>query len=301
MTNLPYPDTDALITLRDWLRFSVSEMNRNSVHFGHGCANAWDEAVWLTLGALRLPRDRLEPFLDACLTETERDMLRGLLHQRVHERIPVAYLLHEAWLGEFSFYVDERVIIPRSFIAGLLRDRLTPWIDDPENVTSALDLCTGSGCLAVLLADAFPNADIDAADLSEDALAVAGRNVREYGLQEQISLIRSDLFETLDRQYDVIVTNPPYVDAASMDDLPPEYRAEPRLALAGGGDGLDLVRRIIHDAPRHLYPDGLLIAEIGHNRDALEAEFPQLEFSWIETDGSDEYVFVLTQAQLQQL
>ncbi len=301
MTNLPYPDTDALITLRDWLRFSVSEMNRNSVHFGHGCANAWDEAVWLTLGALRLPRDRLEPFLDACLTETERDMLRGLLHRRVHERVPVAYLLHEAWLGEFSFYVDERVIIPRSFIAGLLRDRLTPWIDDPENVTSALDLCTGSGCLAVLLADAFPNADIDAADLSEDALAVAGRNVREYGLQEQISLIRSDLFETLDRQYDVIVTNPPYVDAASMDDLPPEYRAEPRLALAGGSDGLDLVRRIIHDAPRHLYPDGLLIAEIGHNRDALEAEFPQLEFSWLETDGSDEYVFVLTQAQLQQL
>jgi ribosomal protein L3 glutamine methyltransferase len=178
-----FPDTESLITVRDWVRFGVSQMNRAQLAFGHGCLNAWDEAIYLILHTLHLPLDNLEPFLDASLTEPERTELESVLHQRIHHRIPAAYLTHEAWLGEFSFYVDERVIIPRSFIAELLQQQLVPWVDDPECLTSALDLCTGSGCLAVLMAHAFPNADIDALDLSTEALAVAQQNVEAYGLQ----------------------------------------------------------------------------------------------------------------------
>ncbi|MDR3390588.1 MAG: 50S ribosomal protein L3 N(5)-glutamine methyltransferase [Sulfuriferula sp.] len=292
-------DTDALITVRDWLRFGISRMNQANLHFGHGSTNALDEAAYLILHTLHLPIDNLDPFMDACLTEVEREDIRDVFDRRVNQRMPAAYITHEAWLGDFSFYVDERVIIPRSFIAQLLHDRLEPWLDDPECVTSALDLCTGSGCLAILMADAFPNADIDAVDLSPEALEVAERNVEEYGLREQITLIQSDLFaELADAQYDVIVTNPPYVNAPSMAELPPEYLAEPELALASGEDGLDHIRTILKQAVVHLYPKGILIAEIGHNRDALEAEFPHLPFTWLETGGSDEFVFILTKEQL---
>ena len=293
-------DTDALITVRDWLRFGISRMNQAQLHFGHGTTNALDEAAYLILHTLHLPIDNLEPFLDACLTEVEREDVRDVFERRVNQRVPAAYITHEAWLGDFSFYVDERVIIPRSFIARLLRDRLDPWVIDPECVTSALDLCTGSGCLAILLADAFPNADIDAVDLSPDALQVAERNVKEYDLTEQISLVQSDLFTGLNEtQYDVIITNPPYVNAPSMVELPPEYQAEPKLALASGEDGLDHIRSILKHAAAHLYPKGILIAEIGHNRDELEAEFPHLPFTWLETDGGDEFVFILSKEQLQ--
>lgn len=292
-------DTEALITLRDWLRFGVSRMNQAQLHFGHGTQNAYDETAYLLLRSLHLPPDTLEPFLDACLTEVEREDVREAFDKRVNQRIPAAYITHEAWLGEFSFYVDERVIIPRSFIAQLLRERLVPWVIDADCVTSALDLCTGSGCLAILLADAFPNADIDAVDISADALAVAARNVADYDLGDQISLIQSNLFAGLEeQQYDIIVSNPPYVNAASMAELPPEYHAEPALALASGIDGLEHIRVILEQANKYLYPKGLLIAEIGHNRDLLEAEFPQLRFTWIETDGSDEFVFVLSKEQL---
>ena len=292
-------DTDALVTLRDWLRFGVSRMNQAQLHFGHGSLNAYDETAYLLLRTLHLPPDRLEPFLDACLTESERTDIHAAFDKRINQHIPAAYITHEAWLGEFSFYVDERVIIPRSFIAQLLRERLAPWIIDPDCVTSALDLCTGSGCLAVLLADAFPNADIDAIDLSADALAVAARNVSDYNLADQINLLQSDLFSELDeQQYDVIITNPPYVNAASMAELPAEYQAEPAIALASGEDGLEHIRIILKQAGLYLYPRGLLIAEIGHNRDMLEASFPQLPFTWLETDGGDEYVFVLSKEQL---
>ncbi len=293
-----FPDTEPLITLRDWLRFGVSQMNQAKLHFGHGNNNAWDETVYLLLKTLHLPIDRLEPFLDACLTEPERALLQQVLEQRIHQRIPAAYLTHEAWLGDFSFYVDERVIIPRSFIAELLDEQLAPWISEPECITSALDLCTGSGCLAILAANAFPNADIDAVDISADALAVAQRNVDDYQLNQQITLIQSDLYEQINQQYDIIISNPPYVNDASMDTLPAEYRAEPELALAGGSDGLELVRKIIRQAERHLYPDGLLVVEIGHNRDELEAEWPHVDFNWLETSGGNEFVFVLTKAQL---
>lgn len=292
-------DTDALITVRDWLRFGVSRMNEAGLSFGHGTTNAFDEAAYLILHTLHLPLDNLEPFLDACLTEAERADLLAMFEKRVRQRLPVAYLTHEAWLGDFRFYVDERVIIPRSFIAQLLQEQLSPWVADPQAVESGLDLCTGSGCLAILMAHAFPNARIDAADLSADALAVAERNIHDYGLAQQIELIQSDLFAQLaGRSYDVIVTNPPYVNATSMAQLPPEYCAEPIMALTSGEDGLDHIRAILRQAPAHLNPGGLLVAEIGHNRDALEAAYPNLAFTWLDTGDSNEYVFLITREQL---
>ena len=291
-----FHDTDALITVRDWLRFGVSRMNEAKLFFGHGSINAFDEAAYLILHTLHLPIDSLEPFLDACLTEVEREDLLRMFEKRVKQRVPAAYLTQEAWLGEFRFYVDERVIIPRSFIAELLREQLTPWVADADAVQTGLDMCTGSGCLAILMAHAFPNAQIDAVDISADALAVAERNVVDYDLQDRVQRIESDLFTQLDgRRYDVIVSNPPYVNAEGMGTLPPEYLQEPQLALASGEDGLLHIRSILKQAHLHLKPGGVLVAEIGHNRDALEATFPELPFSWLETSGSDEFVFILAE------
>jgi len=288
-----------LSTVRDMLRFAVSRFNEASLFFGHGTHNAYDEAAYLILHTLHLPLDTLEPFLDARLTQTELEAVLHTLERRVKERIPAAYLTHEAWLGDFRFYVDERVIVPRSFIAELLREQLSPWVEDPEIVTSALDLCTGSGCLAILMAHTFPNAEIDAADISPDALDVAERNVADYALEDQIRLVRSDLFTGLEGQsYDVIVSNPPYVNAESVAALPQEYRHEPELALGSGKDGLDATRIILRDAPKHLNPGGLLVVEIGHNRDVLEAAFPGLPFTWLETSAGDEFVFLLTREQM---
>lgn len=288
-----------LATVRDLLRFAVSRFTEAGLAFGHGSHNAYDEAAYLILHTLHLPLDTLEPFLDARLVAAERRAVLAVLERRVSERKPAAYLTREAWLGDFRFYVDERVIVPRSFIAELLREQLAPWVADPEAVANGLDLCTGSGCLAILMAHAFPEAHIDAADISADALAVARRNVTDYGLEERISLIQSDLFAALDgRRYDVIISNPPYVDAPSMQALPPEYRHEPQLALGSGADGLDAVRVILQKAAAHLTQDGLLVVEIGHNRAALEHAFPRLEFTWLETSAGDGHVFLLSRAQL---
>ncbi|MBS1132539.1 MAG: ribosomal protein L3P -glutamine N5-methyltransferase, partial [Proteobacteria bacterium] len=252
------------------------------------------EAVYLTLHTLHLPLDRLEPFLDARLLPHEREVLLDIYRRRCEERLPAAYLTNEAWLGEHHFYVDDRVIVPRSFIAELLDDQLTPWIDDPWAIKSALDLCTGSGCLAILTALAFPNADVAAVDLSEHAIAVAERNVADYGLYDRIELIQSDAFKSLEgRKFDLIVSNPPYVNAESVAALPPEYLHEPELALGSGEDGLDFTRIILREAKKHLTDNGLLIVEIGHNRDALEAAYPKLPFTWLDTAAGDEYVFML--------
>src|SRR5947209_15391251 len=235
-----------LETVRDWLRWAVTRFGAAHLAFGHGTTSAYDEAAYLLLHALHLPLDRLEPFLDARITHAERTDLSNLFGRRIDERVPAAYLTHEAWLGEFRFYVDERVIIPRSFIAELLPDGLLPWTGEPHGVTNALDLCTGSGCLAILLAHAYPEAEIDAVDLSSEALAVAQRNVSDYGLAGRINLIRSDLFANLaEKSYDLIISNPPYVTAMAMEELPAEYRHEPSLALRGGDDGLDAVRTIV--------------------------------------------------------
>jgi len=288
-----------LHTLRDWLRFAVSRFEEAGLHFGHGTHQAYDEAAYLLLHALHLPLDRLEPFLDARITRAEAEKVASLLDRRVIERIPAAYLTKEAWLGDLRFYVDERVIVPRSFIAELLREHLAPWVPDPGTVGSALDLCTGSGCLAIAAALAFPDASVDGIDISRDALAVAQVNLGAYGLNDRVRLVRSDLFAKVEgRRYDVIVSNPPYVDAPSMRTLPEEYRHEPRLALAGGADGLAIVRRIIAAAPEHLTERGILVVEIGHNRDALEAAYPRLAFTWLETSAGDEHVFMLRRADL---
>jgi ribosomal protein L3 glutamine methyltransferase len=288
-----------LHTLRDWLRFAVSRFAEAGLHFGHGTHQAYDEAAYLLLHALHLPLDRLEPFLDARVTRAEAAKVAALLDRRVIERTPAAYLTKEAWLGDLRFYVDERVIVPRSFIAELLREHLAPWVPDPGTVGSVLDLCTGSGCLAIAAALAFPDASVDGVDISRDALAVAQVNSDAYGLNDRVRLVRSDLFAKIGgRRYDVIVSNPPYVDAPSMRTLPEEYRHEPRLALAGGADGLAIVRQIIAGAPEHLTEEGILVVEIGHNRDALEAAYPRLSFTWLETSAGDEHVFMLRRADL---
>jgi ribosomal protein L3 glutamine methyltransferase len=288
-----------LETVRDWVRYAVSRFTAGGLFFGHGMASAYDEAVYLVMHTLHLPSERLDSFLDSRLTQAERAELFGIVERRVNERTPAAYLTRESWLGEFRFYVDERVIIPRSYIAELLPDALEPWLLDPARVQSALDLCTGSGCLAVLLAHYFPNADVDAADISSDALAVAQRNVAEHGMQDRINLIRSDLLSNLtEKTYDLIISNPPYVTTMAMAELPAEYRHEPAIALAGGDDGLDAVRTILAKAAPFLGPDGLLLVEVGDNRAATEAAFPRLPFTWLTTTANDESVFLLKRDDL---
>lgn len=286
--------THNLYTVRDWLRFAVSRFNQAELFFGHGSNNAYDEAAYLILHTLHLPPDRLDPFLDARLTDMERAEVLNIIQQRVEQRVPAAYLTHEAFLGDFSFYVDERVIVPRSFIAELLLEQLAPWIAEPEEIGSVLDLCTGSGCLAILAAHAFPYASVDAVDLSPDALSVAERNVADYDLQDRVHLIESDLFAKLNgRQYDLIISNPPYVDAASVAALPQEYLHEPKLALGSGHDGLDATHIILKHAAQHLTANGVLIVEIGHNREVLEAAYPALPFTWLDVSAGDQFVFML--------
>jgi ribosomal protein L3 glutamine methyltransferase len=285
-------------TVRDWLDLTVGRFTKAGLHFGHGSTNAYDEAAYLILHTLKLPLDELDPVLDRLLTCAEIRSLEDIVRRRVDERVPAAYLTREAWLGEFRFYVDERALVPRSYIAELLRDELVPWVSDDQPVARALDVCTGSGCLAILLALAFPDAEVDATELSPEAMEVAARNVADYGLQDRLHLTCGDLFAGLTGRYDLVVCNPPYVNRASMQDLPQEYQAEPRMALAGGEDGLEIVRRLLAQAGAHLNEQGMLIVEIGHNRDTLEQAFPTLPFTWLETSGGDGFVCLLTAAEL---
>ena len=292
-------DFTALQSIRDLMRYAVSRFTAAQLFFGHGCDNAWDEAAYLICHALHLPGERLEALFDARVLDAERAAVIALIDARVERRVPAPYLTHQAWLTGHAFYVDERVIVPRSFIAELLEDQMAPWIEDPDAVDSVLDLCTGSGCLAILAALTFPQARVDAVDLSPEALQVAERNRADYGLTDRLELIESDLFGKLKkRRYDLIISNPPYVNGESMRNLPAEYRAEPELALAGGEDGLDLVHTILKEARRHLTPDGLLVVEIGYNRDALEAAYPELPFVWLETASGNEFVFLLPADEL---
>ena len=293
-TNLFEQAQCELSTLRDLMRFAVSRFTEAGLFFGHGSDNAWDEAAYLLLHSLHLPIDKLDPYMDARLTTGERTAALELLRRRITERLPASYLTHEAWLGDYRFYVDERVIVPRSHIAELLREQLSPWVDDPWAIRHVLDMCTGSGCLAILAAEAFPEATVDAVDLSPDALAVAERNVKDYALEERVRLIQSDAFFAIPREkYDLIISNPPYVNAESMASLPDEYRREPEMALASGPDGLDFVRVLLKEAPHHLTPDGVLVVEIGHNKDELERAFPKLSFVWLDTSAGDRFVFML--------
>jgi ribosomal protein L3 glutamine methyltransferase len=296
----PFADAAShLRTVRDLLRFAVSRFEEAELSFGHGSDNAYDEAAFLILHTLRLPLQRLEPFLDAALLPGEMRQVLSVLERRVTERLPAAYITQEAWLGDYRFHVDDRVVVPRSHIAELIDEGFSAWLPDPDAVSDALDLCSGSGCLAILLALAFPAARVDAVDLSAEALQVARINVEDYGLDDRVMLVQSDLFAGLaGRRYQLIVSNPPYVDAEGMHDLPPEYRREPALALAAGADGMDVVRRILAQAHRHLLPGGILVVEVGSGRAAFEAAFPDLEPTWLSTRAGDDLVFLLERDQL---
>ncbi|MGO9423603.1 50S ribosomal protein L3 N(5)-glutamine methyltransferase [Roseiarcus sp.] len=284
-------------TPRDWLRYAIGRFRAEGLAFGHGATTALDEAVYLILEGLGLPIDTLDPFLDARLLHSERRRLETLIEARVTTRKPAAYLVNRAYIQGVPFYVDERVIVPRSFIGELLVTALSEdnaLTGDPGEVLRVLDLCAGGGSLAILAARVFPNAAIDAVDLSGDALAVAKRNVEEHKLVERVRLLQGDLFRPVaGERYDLILTNPPYVDAKALAAFPPEYSAEPRLAHAGGDDGLDVVRRILADAPDHLTPAGVLICEIGRGRDLVLRDYPGLPFVWLDTEESTGEVFLL--------
>ncbi len=286
-------------TIRDLLRYAVTRFNTAKLFFGHGSSNALDEAAYLILHTLKLPLDKLDPFFDAELLPEEVDAVLKVIDRRAMDRLPAAYITNEAWLSGYRFYVDERVIVPRSFIAELIPEQFSPWVEDPESVTNILELCTGSGCLPIMLADAFPNAHIDTVDISTDALAVARRNVDDYELQDRITLIESDLYTKVpEKKYDLIITNPPYVNTDSMGKLPQEYRCEPQIALAGGADGMDLVRKIVAGAAQRLTNRGILMVEIGNERTYADAAFPKLELTWLTTSAGDDMVFLLTADQL---
>ncbi|MCY0855463.1 50S ribosomal protein L3 N(5)-glutamine methyltransferase [Cupriavidus sp. D39] len=285
-----------LRTVRDLLRFAVSRFTQAKLSFGHGSANAYDEAAYLTLHTLHLPLDTLDPFLDARLLPEEVDAVLQVIERRVTERVPAAYITNEAFMHGLRFYVDSRVIVPRSFVGELLHEGLEPWVGDSAEIGPVLELCTGSGCLPIIAAHVWPKARIDAVDISPDALAVARRNVADYKMEDRISLYEGDLYAPLPAgaKYDVILTNPPYVNETSMQALPAEYQAEPRIALAGGDDGMDVVRRIIAGAKAHLNPGGALVVEIGNEHANVQAAFPDLEIVWLPVSAGEEQVFLLT-------
>ena len=290
---------DSLATLGQAVETAEQRFLDAGLFFGHGSANAYDEAAYLVLHTLALPLDDLDSVWQRALTGSEQQAVAAIIARRIRERVPAAYLTHEAWLGPYRFYVDERVIVPRSFIAELLHEELSPWVNDPAEVGSVLDLCTGSGCLAIVAALTFPDATVDAVDLSADALAVAARNVADYQLDGRVNLIASDMFDALaGRRYDLILSNPPYVTSESMAALPEEYLREPQMALASGNDGLDHVRTILQQAPQHLNDGGLLVVEVGFNRHGVETAFPHIPFTWAEVSAGDEVVFMLTRDEL---
>jgi ribosomal protein L3 glutamine methyltransferase len=285
---MPASPADDLITIRDWLRYAVSRFNAAELVYGHGTARALDEAVFVILAALKLPIDEIDPWLDARLTTRERQRLGDLVEARVTTRKPAPYLVNEAWIKDFRFYVDERVIVPRSYLGELMANGLDAVLGEPASIGTVLDLCTGAAPLAIIAAHLFAQALVDAVELSPAALEVARGNVEDYGLEERVRLLEGDLYAPVGkRRYDLILANPPYVTDAAIAAFPPEYQAEPRLAHAGGTDGLDLIRRIIDGARQHLTPEGHLMVEIGLGRPALEAAYPDLPFLWLDTQTSE--------------
>ncbi len=291
-----------LSTICDFTRWAMTEMTKNDVSLGHGTADYWEEASVLVMRTLGLPFEKLEAFWNAKLTPSEIEEVTENIERRVKDKVPLAYLIHEGWLSQQCFYVDERVLIPRSFIAELLEEDLAPWVEDPESIGSVLDMCTGSGCLAILAAQTFPNAQVVGADISADALEVAAVNRERFGLEDDLELVQSDLFENLQgRKFDLIISNPPYVTEEAMQSLPGEYRAEPALALRAGEDGMDVMRRMMPALKEHLTEQGLAVIEIGDGREAFEAIWPQLPVTWLTTSGGDDLVFVVRAQDLKEV
>lgn len=293
-------ELEELQTIRDYIRWAVSHFNEAGLYYGHGTDSAWDEAVALILHTLHLPHDVDRSILDARLTRSERDILQRLILRRIQERIPVPYLIHQAWFAGLPFYVDERVLIPRSPLAELIENQFQPW-KEPEEVNNVLDLCTGSGCIAIAAAKALPHAQIDASDISEGALTVAKMNVLRHAVEDQVQLYQSDLFQALPKKkYDIILSNPPYVDESDMASLPREFSYEPVLGLAAGQDGLDFALRILKTALTFLNPQGILIVEVGNSEWALAEKFPDVPFTWLEFQHGGGGVFLLTADQLRE-
>lgn len=290
---------DDLQTVRDYLRFASSRFAASSLFFGHGTDNVWDEAVQLVMRSLHLPLENNTLFLDARLTREERTLIVDRINRRVNERVPLAYLLGEAWFMGMPFNVDERVLVPRSPIGELLENGLQPWLGDTP-VTRVLDLCTGSGCIGIGAAMVFDEAEVDLSDISEDALAVAESNIELHGVGDRVRTVKSDVFSSVTGKYDIILSNPPYVDAQDLASMPEEYRHEPELGLAAGQDGLDIAHRILAGAADHLTENGLLIVEVGNSWVALDEAYPELPFTWLEFENGGDGVFLLRAEDLRQ-
>lgn len=288
-----------LITVRDWIRWCSSHFSQNKLYFGHGTDNAWDESVALVLWAISQPWDRLEWILEARLDPSEQRKIFESAKIRVNERMPLPYIIGEAWFAGLQFEVSSDVLIPRSPIAELVANQFSPFLTQyPSNI---LDLCTGSGCIGILCALAFEDAHIDMSDLSGEAIAVAEKNVKRHDLEQRVAVIQSDLFANLHKKYDIIVSNPPYVDAQDMSSLPLEYHHEPKLALESGDDGLDITRKIIAQASHYLNDGGFLVCEVGNSFEALESSMPNVGFYWPELENGGHGIFILTKTQLESL
>ncbi len=287
-----------LLTIRDLIRYATTSFAEQDIGLGQGTETHFDEACFLILRSLSLPLNSLDIFLDAKLTSTEIDLLRKNINLRAQDRIPASYILQEAWLREYKFYVNEDVLIPRSHIADLLFDQMDVWISSPISINKVLDLCTGSGCLAILAALQFEEATIYASDISKAALSVCTKNIEAYDLNNRVIPMQSDLFSDIDEKFDLIISNPPYVEQKLMDELPIEFVKEPQIALAGGEKGIDLVQKIIREAPSHLNTNGILIMEVGRDREAVETQFPQTPFTWIETQAGRDFVLFATREDL---
>jgi ribosomal protein L3 glutamine methyltransferase len=287
-----------LQTVRDYLRYVCSRFSESTLFFGHGTDNVWDEAVQLVMRTLHLPLENNTLFLDARLTLAERELILQRLSRRIDQRIPLAYLLGEAWFMGLPFYVDERVLVPRSPLGELLQNRLQPWLGDREP-GRILDLCTGSGCIGIGAAMVFDEAMVELSDLSPEALEVAAVNIDTHGVADRVSTVRSDVFDAIEGRYDVILSNPPYVDAEDMADMPAEFRHEPELGLSAGDDGLEIAHRILAKARNHLNPEGLLIVEVGNSWVALQEAYPDLPFTWLEFENGGDGVFLLTAEDLE--
>lgn len=285
-----------LITVRDWIRWGATQFTKAELFFGHGTDNPWDEAIQLVLWVTRMPWERLEHIVDTRLTVDEKQQLSALYRQRIEQRLPAPYLTGVAYFAGLEFNVTRDVLIPRSPVAELIEQGFEPWLaEEPMRI---LDLCTGSGCIGIACAVAFPGALVDLSDISPEALLVAKGNIAKHQLQDQVAIIESDLFAAIDHKYDLIISNPPYVDAQDMADLPAEFQIEPKLALASGEDGLDVARRLLREAEGYLSDGGLLVVEVGNSWLALEQAFPRVPFTWLELEHGGHGVFLLTKAQL---
>jgi len=300
-TELKIYDIPELSTVTDFIRWGASRFVEANLSYSHGLSSPLDEATYLVLRALNLPIDTPNFYWASTLTKSERSIVLQALRKRIIDRIPAAYIFKEGWFAGLQFYVDERVLVPRSPIAEMVENQFSPWVD-PEDVLNILDLCTGSGCIGIACAYAFPQADIDLSDISPDALNVADINIDKHDAHQRVTTIESDIFSNLDnKQYDIIVSNPPYVDAEDMTDLPQEFHHEPELGLSSGSDGLDLTRLILQQAATQLTDNGILVLEVGNSQYALMELFPEIPFQWVEFERGGDGVFVLTKQQLEDI